>query len=202
MRKPAHTQVAIHSLIAERWSGRAYDAGRPVTREQTIALLEAARWAPSCYGDQPWRFVIWNKATDPSGWQQALECLVPGNQSWVKNAPLLILITAGSLFNHNGQPNRWGQYDTGAAAENLCLQAEALGLKAHQMGGFDVDKARTLAAVPAEYHLMAMLSVGYQAALEDISDELKERETAPRKRRELNELFFAGTWGKGSFDNV
>lgn len=196
MKKPAITQVAIHSLLAERWSSRAYDASKSVTQEQIIALLEAARWAPSCYGDQPWRFVIWNKTTDPSGWQQALECLVPGNQSWVQDAPLLMLVTADSLFTHNGKPNRWGQYDTGAAAENLCLQAEALGLKAHQMGGFDVDKARIVAAVPEQYQLMAMLSVGYPAALENINDELKGREIAPRQRRELNELFFAGTWGR------
>ncbi|HEY7987208.1 MAG TPA: nitroreductase family protein [Methylophilaceae bacterium] len=196
MKKPAITQVDIHPLIAERWSSRAYDGSKSVTQEQIIALLEAARWAPSCYGDQPWRFVLWNKATDPAGWQQALECLVPGNQSWVKDAPLLILVAADSLFNHNGQANRWAQYDTGAAAENLCLQAEALGLKAHQMGGFDVDKARAVAAVPPQYHLMAMLSVGYAAALEDISDDLKGREIAPRVRRELHELFFAGSWGK------
>jgi nitroreductase len=202
MKKPAITQVAIHPLIAERWSSRAYDASKAVSREQTIALLEAARWAPSCYGDEPWRFVLWNRLEDPSGWQQALACLAPGNQSWVKDGSLLILITAGKLFKHNSQPNRWGQYDTGAAAENLCLQAEALGLKAHQMGGFDVDKARIVAGIPEQYDLMAMLSVGYAAALEDISAELKERETAPRKRRELNELFFAGSWGNRLFDNV
>lgn len=202
MKKPAITQVAIHPLLAERWSSRAYDGSKTVTREQTIALLEAARWAPSCYGDQPWRFVLWNKAEDPSGWQQALGCLAPGNQSWVKDAPLLMLITADNLFNHNGKSNRWGQYDTGAAAENLCLQAEAMGLKAHQMGGFDVDKARILAAIPEQYQLMAMLSVGYAAALENVSAELRERETAPRTRRELDELFFAGSWGKRLFDNV
>ena len=196
MKKPAITQSPIHELLAARWSGRAYEASKPVSREQTIALLEAARWAPSCFGDQPWRFVLWNKVDDPAGWQQALECLAPSNQTWVKDAQLLMLITAGSLFNHNNQPNRWGQYDTGAAGENLCLQAEALGLMAHQMGGFDVDKARAMAGVPEQYSLMAMLSVGYAAAPENVSEELKEREFAPRKRRELGELFFAGRWDK------
>jgi nitroreductase len=196
MKKPAITQVDIHPLLAERWSSRAYDASKSITREQIIALLEAARWAPSCYGDQPWRFVVWDKAEDADGWQQALACLVPGNQSWVKDGSLLMLITADSLFKHNGKTNRWGQYDTGAAAENLCLQAEAMGLSAHQMGGFDVDKARALASVPEQYSLMAMLSVGHPAKLESLSEELKQRETAPRKRRDLNELFYAGGWGK------
>jgi nitroreductase len=198
MQKIAHTRVPIHDLIAHRWSGRAYDPGKPVMREQVIALLEAARWAPSCYGDQPWRFVIWNKAEDMAGWQAAFETLSPGNQTWVKDAPLLVLVCADTLFNHNGQPNRWAQYDTGAAAENLCLQAVALGLMAHQMGGFDAEKIRAVAGVPAQYIPMAMIAVGVPADPSTFSPEVAERELAPRKRRELGELFFNGKWGKAA----
>jgi nitroreductase len=196
MKKPAITQVSIHEVIANRWSGRAYDAGKPVSREQVIALLEAARWAPSCYGDQPWRFVVWNRGEDAAAWQAAFDCLAPGNQSWVKDAPLLVLVCADSLFNHNGQPNRWAEYDTGAAAENLCLQAEALGLMAHQMGGFEPDRARAVAGVPEQFTLMAMISVGSPADPATFSPEVRERETALRKRRALGELFFSGAWGK------
>ena len=196
MKKPAITQAPIHDLIAARWSGRAYDATRPVTPEQKIGLLEAARWAPSCYGDQPWRFVVWDKNSNAGSWQKAFDCLSPGNQGWVKDAPLLLLTTADTLFNHNGQPNRWAQYDTGAAAENLCLQAEALGLMAHQMGGFDADKARAAFDIPSRYTPMAMIAVGYPADPANLGPEARERETAPRKRRALGELFFAGEWGK------
>lgn len=196
MKKPAITQVPIDDVIAERWSGRAYDASKPVSREQTLALLEAARWAPSCFGDQPWRFLVWDKNADAASWQRAFDCLVPGNQAWVQNAPLLLLITADSLFSHNGKPNRWGQYDTGAATENLCLQASALGLMAHQMGGFDADKARAAFSIPEQYALMAMVSVGYPADISTLSGEALERETAPRSRRPLGELFFDGAWGK------
>lgn len=196
MKKPAITQTPIHELLAARWSGRAFDAGKPVAREQVIALLEAARWAPSCYGDQPWRFVICNRGEDEAAWQQAFDCLAPGNQAWVKDAPLLLLVCADTLFNHNDQPNRWAQYDSGAAAENLCLQAEALGLMAHQMGGFDVDKARVTFNVPERYVPMAMACVGFPADIDTLSAEVRERETAPRKRRALGELFFAGTWAR------
>ncbi len=195
MKKPALTQQPIDQTLAARWSGRAYDADKPVSREQTIALLEAARWAPSCYGDQPWRFIVWDRNDDEAAWQKAFDCLVPGNQAWVKNAPLLFLITAGNLFNHNGTENRWGQYDTGAAAENLCLQASSMGLMAHQMGGFDVAKTRAAFDIPDEYTLMAMLSVGYPADISTLSGEVLERETAPRSRRPLEELFYSGTWG-------
>jgi nitroreductase len=196
MKKPATTQVPVHDLIANRWSGRAYDPHKPVSRTQVIALLEAARWAPSCYGDQPWRMVAWNRQEDAAAWQAAFDALAPGNQGWVKDAPLLLLVCADSLFNHNGQPNRWAQYDTGAAAENLCLQAEALGLMAHQMGGFDAEKLRVVAGVPEQFTPMAMIAVGYPADPATFSAETAERENSPRKRRALGELFFSGTWGR------
>lgn len=195
MNKPAITRVAINETIANRWSGRAYDASKAVSQEQIIALLEAARWAPSCFGDQPWRFIVWDKNADAAAWQKAFDCIVPGNQAWVKDAPLLLLTMAGSLFNHNGKENRWGQYDTGAAAENLCLQASSMGLMAHQMGGFDAGKAREAFSIPAEYTPMAMMSVGYPADVATLNGEVLQRETSARARRELGELFFKGNWG-------
>ena len=196
MHKPAITQVSINETLANRWSGRAYDAAKKISHEQTIALLEAARWAPSCFGDQPWRFIVWDKNTDAAAWQQAFDCLAPGNQSWVKDAPLLVLTCADTLFNHNQQPNRLAQYDTGAATENLCLQASSMGLMAHQMGGFSADKARAAFAIPGQYILMAMVSVGYAADISTVEGDALARETAARTRRPLGELFYTGTWGK------
>jgi nitroreductase len=196
MQKPAITSVPIQETIAKRWSGRAYDATKPVSHEQIIALLEAARWAPSCFGDEPWRFIVWNKQADEKAWQQAFDCVVPNNQTWVKHAPVLILVCAGSLFGHNQSPNRWAQYDTGAAAENLCLQATHLGLMAHQMGGFNADKAREKFNIPAQLTPMAMISVGYQGDANDLPDDLKARELAERKRKPLGELFFDSVWDK------
>lgn len=197
MHKPATTQVTIDATIAERWSGRAYDAAKPVSHEQVIALLEAARWAPSCFGDEPWRFVVWNKADNPQAWQQAFDCLVPGNQAWVIDAPVLLLTCADTLFGHNQKPNRFAQYDTGAAAENLCLQAASMGLMAHQMGGFDADLAREKFNIPAQYTLMAMISVGYPADISTLSGDALARETAARARKPLAALFFDANWGQG-----
>ncbi len=200
MHKPAITQVAIDTTIAERWSGRAYDAAKSVSHQQVIALLEAARWAPSCFGDEPWRFVVWNKAHNPQAWQQAFDCLVPGNQAWVIDAPVLVLTCADTLFGHNQKPNRFAQYDTGAAAENLCLQAASMGLMAHQMGGFDADLAREKFNIPAQYTLMAMISVGYPADISTLSGDTLTRETAARARKPLAELFFDAGWGQGVKD--
>ncbi|MFA7240069.1 MAG: nitroreductase family protein [Sulfuricellaceae bacterium] len=192
--KPAQTQVPIHDLLTRRWSGRAFDAAKPVSRAQLLSLLEAARWAPSCYGDEPWRFIAWDKNSDRTAWEKAFGCLVEWNRNWVKNAPVLLLVAADSQFRKNGQPNRWGQYDTGAAAENLCLQAVALGLMAHQMGGFDEDKVRATFAIPPQFACMAMIAVGYQADESVLDDDLKQLEIAPRERSQLGALFFENGW--------
>lgn len=202
MHKPAITQVAIDTTIAARWSGRAYDAKKSVSHAQLIALLEAARWAPSCFGDEPWRFVVWNKASNPEAWQQAFDCLVPGNQAWVIDAPVLLLTCADTLFGHNQKPNRFAQYDTGAAAENLCLQAANMGLMAHQMGGFDADLAREKFNIPAQYTAMAMISVGYPADISTLSGDTLARETAARTRKPLAQLFFDASWGQGVKDVI
>lgn len=192
--KSALTLAPVHDLIARRWSGRAFDAAKPVSREQILSLLEAARWAPSCYGDEPWRFIVWDKNSDRAAWEKAFGCLVEWNRNWVKNAPVLVLVTAASLFRKNGEPNRWGQYDTGAAAENLCLQAVAMGLMAHQMGGFDENQVRAAFAVPAQFACMAMIAVGYQADESVLGDDLKQLETAPRERTPLGVLFYENGW--------
>ncbi|MBI4194661.1 MAG: nitroreductase family protein [Betaproteobacteria bacterium] len=193
----ATTSVPIHDLLARRWSPRAFDPAREVTREQLVTLLEAGRWAPSCNGDEPWRYLIWERKRDPEGWQKAFDCLSENNRKWVKNVPLLMLSCAGSLFQHNGKPNRWTQHDTGAASLSIALQALALGLVAHQMGGFDVEKARAAFEVPAEYAPMSMIAVGYQAEPDILDDETKAKELRARGRKPLAERFFEGGWGNG-----
>ena len=195
--RKAMTSVPIHDLLARRWSPRAFDPNRPVTREQLKVLLEAGRWAPSCNGDEPWRYLIWDKGRDPAGWQKAFDCLSESNNKWVKNVTLLMLSCAGSTFEATGKPNRWTQHDTGAASVSMALQAVAMGLIIHQMGGWDVEKARAAFAIPPEYTPMAMIAVGYQTGPEILDEETKAKELRPRARKLIAERFFEGGWGKG-----
>ena len=197
LQKNAATNVPIHDLHARRWSTRAFDPNRPVSREQLAVLLEAGRWAPSCNGDEPWRYLIWDRGRDPEGWQKAFDCLSENNKKWVKNVPLLMLSNAGSIFGATGKPNRWGQHDTGAASCCMALEAVDLGLMVHQMGGFDADKARAAFAIPAEYTPMAMIAVGYQTEPDILDEETKKKELAPRSRKPVGERFFEGGWGNG-----
>jgi nitroreductase len=194
--KPAQTQVQIHDIIQARWSPRAFNADKPVSRDNLLALLEAARWAPSCFNDQPWRFVVCDKSSDQAGWQHALSVVSEKNRRWAKNAPVLILSVAMENFNHNGQVNRWAMYDTGAATAGLCLQASALGISVHQMGGFDADKAREVFKLPQDCMPMAMMAVGYQADVDVLDDDFKQAELAQRSRAALSERFYAGQWGR------
>ncbi len=200
LQKTAITQTNIHDLMAKRWSPRAFAADKPVSDSELLALFEAARWSPSCFNDQPWRFIMCNKFDDDRAWQQALSVINEKNQRWAKNAPVLILVTAMTHFNHNGSPNRHALYDTGAACMSLCLQAAALGLSTHQMGGFSIEQAISVFNLPEQCQPISMLALGYQADASLLDDDFQASELAPRSRQALNAQVFAKHWQQPAFD--
>ncbi|MBT4571132.1 MAG: nitroreductase family protein [Nitrosomonadales bacterium] len=193
MKKLADTEVQIAPLIAERWSPRVFDPEFIMDENSVKSLLEAARWAPSCFGDQPWKFVIFHKK-DASMWAKALNCLSVGNQNWAMDTSLLICVCANKNFKHNDNENKWAKYDSGAASENICLQSTYLGLAAHQMGGFDSDKIRNLANIPVEFDVVSFIAVGKPLAEDLLSNEQHEAEGAKRKRLKLSEIYFENEW--------
>ncbi|MFK7956601.1 MAG: nitroreductase family protein [Lysobacterales bacterium] len=191
--RTAPAEHSIKPIIAKRWSGRAIDP-RPVDRALVLSMLEAARWAPSCFADEPWRFMLWDKERNADSWDAAMNTLVPANQQWARNAPILILVLADSQFSRNDKPNRWGQYDTGAATENLHLQGVANGLVVHQMGGFDADAVQLAFGIPDRFTAMSMIAVGHPGNVDDLDEGYRDGETATRARRPLSELVFEGAW--------
>ncbi len=195
IKKTIDSQFPINSLIGSRWSGRAYNRDREVTEEQILQILEAARWAPSCHGEEPWRYMVCNSHKDSDAWERALNCLTEGNQSWARNTPVLILVLANKTFSHNGEENRWAEYDTGAASMNICLQATELGLMVHQMGGMYADKVTESFSIPETFRPMAIMAVGYQLSEDCIPENMLERELSERKRKPFDDLFFSGQWG-------
>lgn len=192
--KPAISSTPIHDIIQNRWSPRSFNPDKPIDQTTLTALLEAARWAPSCFNDQPWRFVVCRKTADGDAWQQLLSSLGEKNQLWAQNAPVLILSVAMHQFGHNDKPNRWAAFDTGAACVSLCLQATALGLITHQMGGFDAEKCRELFNFPDDCTPMSVIALGYQAPAERLNDDLKQMELRERTRKPLSERFYFGGW--------
>lgn len=184
----------VHELLARRASTRAYD-GRPLERHDLLSLLEAARWAPSSYNRQPWRFVVWDRYQDEQAFTRAFNTLVSSNQKWVANVPVLIGVFADTEAEA-GKLNHSAPYDTGAAAFSIVLQAQALGLSARQIGGFDHAVLRQAFDIPAGVHIQAFIAVGHLGRADQLSDELKVREASPRVRREVHEIAFAGNWGQ------
>ena len=195
--KPANTSTPIHELLATRWSPRAIDQQQAVSREHLIALIEAARWAPSCFGDQPWRYLVLDRFHDHDAWRRGWDCLSDGNKAWVRQAPVLMASFADSVFRRNGKPNRWGSHDVGAASENLALQGTALGLVVHQMGGFDREKLRAAFDVPEQFTAMAMIAVGHPGDPDELPEEKRVSELKPRQRVPLAEMAFEGRWNAG-----
>jgi nitroreductase len=193
---PANKLAAAHErtldVIRRRWSPRAF-SDRAVTTDDLIPLLDAARWAASCYGEEPWRFLIATKA-NPGQYETMLGCLAEFNQAWAKTAPVLMLTVARKNFAHNNTPNFYALHDTGMALANLMLQATAMGLYAHGMGGFDREKARVTYAIPEDYELGAAVAIGYLGDPSILSEKAQKQELAARSRKPLNEIVFEGTW--------
>ncbi len=164
LEKPAQTSRPIHDLFVRRWSTRAFDPKRPVSRDQLIALLEAGRWAPSCNGDEPWRYLIWDRSRDPEGLQKAFDCLSENNREVGQERAAADAVLRGLEFRGHRQAQSLDAARHRRGERLMALQAVALGLADHQMGGFDAEKARAAFDIPAEYMPMAMIAVGYQAA--------------------------------------
>lgn len=193
MEKPADHDHPIHELIRRRWSPRAF-SDRPVEPKTLCSLFEAARWAPSCYNDQPWYFLVGTKQHDRETWDDVLDCLVEGNRTWAKDAPVLGLSVARLKFSRNDEPNRHARHDVGLAAENLVLEALNRGLFVHQMAGFSRETARERFRIPEDHEPMAAMAAGYPGRPGDLPEDLRERERSPRERRPLEEFVFGAAW--------
>jgi nitroreductase len=196
MEKPAVNAHPIHELLKRRWSPLAF-SGRRVEPEKLQSLFEAARWAPSCFNEQPWNFVVCTKDS-PEDHERLVSCLSEGNQPWARTAPVLMISVARRTFARNGNPNRHALHDVGLAIENLIFQAMALDLFVHQMAGFDVTKARALFGIPDDHEPVAAIALGYPGDPEQLSPPLRERQMAPRQRKPLDQFVFGGRWGQGS----
>ena len=196
MEKRAEAGHPIHELLARRWSPHAF-AERTVEREKLASLLEAARWAPSSYNEQPWAFIVATK-DEPEEYARLLGCLVEGNQAWAKSAPVLMLSVAKLNFDRGGKPNAHAWHDVGLAAMSLVVQATSLGLWVHQMAGIEPEKARELYGIPEGWQPVAGLALGYYGDASSLPDRLRQRETAPRSRKPLESFVFSAGWGKAS----
>jgi nitroreductase len=193
MKNNTNRPSGLQPLIHQRWSPRAFtsQAIEPAVLER---LLEAARWAPSCYNEQPWRFVLAH-ASDTEGFAGILSTLVPFNQAWAKSAAVIGIAVAKVDFS-NGKPSNFGRYDTGQAVAQLAIQAEFEGLKVHQMGGFDPAACHAVLGIPDGFVPAAAFAIGYEGDPQTLDPQLQPGELALSERKPLSEIIFHGKFGK------
>jgi nitroreductase len=196
MIEPAVTDHPVHELIAARWSPYAL-ADRPVSPEDLRSLFEAARWAPSSYNEQPWSYLVATR-DNTEEYERLLSCLVEGNRTWAKAAPVLALGCTSLNFARDGRPNAAAVHDLGLASANLVLEATARGLAVHQMIGILPERAREVYAIPAGVQPLTGLAIGYAGDPAALPENLRARDAARRPRKPLSAFVFAGKWGTTS----
>lgn len=181
-------EVDIDPMFTDRWSPRSF-APEPLSDEELQSLFEAARWAPSCYNEQPWLFIY---AVSEGDRQRFATALVEQNRLWASRAPVLLFVVARLEFARNGKANRHGIFDAGAAWMSLALQARKRGLYAHAMAGFSVERAHEVLAVPRQgYEIMAAVALGRRDDPALLPAPVAANE-APNGRRPLVDVAFAG----------
>lgn len=194
--KPTDLDVTLHRkaragtdpMFPGRWSPRAM-SGEPIPEEELLDLFEAARWAPSSYNGQPWRF-LWARR-DTEAWDDFFALMGEYNRSWAKNAAVLLVVVSRNTFEHNGKPSQTHSYDTGAAWMSLALQGAAKGLVVHGMQGFDYEAAARVLGVPDDHTVEAMAAIGRPGEIDDLPEKAREQER-PNDRKPLAEIAFEG----------
>ena len=186
--KHGPAESGIEDIILKRWSPRAY-ADKAISSADLTKIFTAASWAASSFGEQPWRFLVGRKGDET--YAKIFDALVEFNQGWAKSAPVLVLSAGKKTFTQNGQPNWYALHDTGAASATFSLEAIALGIHTHGMGGFDKDKARANFNIPDDYEIGAVWTLGYLGDPSSLPDQMQAVEKAPRTRKPLNEFVFA-----------
>jgi nitroreductase len=184
-RTAEHTIV---NLILNRWSPRAM-SGEPISNEELMSLFEAARWAPSSFNNQPWRFMY--ALHNSEHWDMFFNLLADANKVWCAKAAVLIVIASANNFAYNNKPSRTHSFDAGAAWENFALEGYAQGLVIHAMEGFDYDQAKTVLKIPTDYTVEAMIAVGKPGKTEDLPAQLQQKEQQS-DRKKIEEFVFEG----------
>jgi len=179
----------LHNLITDRWSPVAFDS-REVEYDSIHLLFEAAKWAPSSRNAQPWRFIFATK--DMPDYKVLLGLLTEQNQIWASTAPMLVLPLAQVISTYKNRPNRLAFYEVGMAVGNLLFQATHMGLMVHQMGGYDVERAKEVLVIPTRYEPMAMMAIGYKGDVAQLPDNGTAWEKRNRSRDEISKFLVTG----------
>lgn len=185
----AETSVPINEVIATRRSPRSFDSSHTLAEADLRAGLEAARWAPSAFNGQPWRFFTGFRGE--SVFSEILSSLGESNQLWAKNSSALVLV-ASTVKKADGTEHAEYLFDCGLAVGQMVHELHDRGLIAHQMAGYSKELARTALGIPDDLVPVVVIAIGKQDVAEKLPEALAAREVAPRERLPLDTLVIKG----------
>ena len=182
------TEYKIHALFQERISPYSFDSSKSVDPEDLNSLFEAARWTMSAYNEQPWRYIVANRNTDPKLWDNVLASLVEGNRLWAQHVPVLALGLVIPEFEKTGKPNATAIHDLGAASAFLTIEATSRGLAVHQMSGILPNVIHSNFPVAESLQPVTALAIGYPGPNDQLDENISMRDTRTRERKPLSDI--------------
>jgi nitroreductase len=191
MVKQANTKHKILDVVGNRWSPRAFSSEN-ISEEDLETILEAASWAPSAMNEQPWKYIYAHRGTP--GFAKMVQCLLPGNQLWAKEAAVLIISVGLKRYEKTGLPNIHYLHDSGLANSNLVTQAFSQGIYSHLMGGFDKEKTINEYNLKESEDPICFIALGYLGNSENLPEPFKSRENGPRTRKSLDLIIKDGSY--------
>ncbi len=194
--KKVKTSHQINGMSLYRWSPRSFE-NKAIDKEKLMTIFETARWTASAFNEQPWRFIIGFNGDDT--FNKIMDTLVEFNQNWAKNASALVLNIYKANFTHNNTPNVTAAYDLGQAVGSYCLEVVNQGLVAHQISGFDIEKANTVFKLGDDFVSMSITAIGHLAKPDSLPEDLFKIELQNRMRKTLDKLVFTDELGQTPF---
>lgn len=187
--RKATTAAPLIDPLATRWSPRAFDPEAIVETETLRTILEAARWAPSANNSQPWRFIVARRGTE--AFTTVHGAMAGFNKEWADSGAVLI-VNIAEIADSEGKPRPWARYDLGQAVAHLTVQAQHEGLHTHQMGGFDAQAIHDAFDLAENLEVVSITTIGALGDVDQLNEVLREREIAPRQRKQLDEFVTVG----------
>ncbi|MBU0560581.1 MAG: nitroreductase family protein [Bacteroidetes bacterium] len=185
----------IIDILKKRWSPRSF-SNKNISDESLQRIFEAARWAPSCFNEQPWNFIYFRRGSE--SYNKLAAAIMDGNKPWSINAPVLVLTVARNSFERNGKSNNYAMHDLGMAVFSLTLQALSEDIYLHQLAGFDAKMTSEIFRIDDNFSPATVLAMGYLGDPEALPDSLKPSEKKRTGRKPISEFVFMNSWKKAN----
>ena len=166
----------IIQTIQERRAYRSLEQVK-ITKELIRDLARSAQLAPSCFNNQPWRFVF---VYEPETLKNMHAALSPGNE-WAQSASMIIAVFSKKEDDCIIRDREYYLFDSGMGIGFLILRATDLGLVAHPIAGFSPKKTREILGIPEEYQVITLIIVGRHS--EQINPVLSEKQVEAERTR-------------------